>query len=137
MLRPEIRQGHERFVERDPEILWLIPIGAPVLFLLRGIGDYMSVYFPGYVGRQVIKSHPRRLFRQYLDLPASYYDRVSSGTLLSRLTYNIEQVAEATTNSITSLIRDSLTIIGLIGWMFYLSWQLAAFVLSSRRRCRG
>src|SRR5215831_5853161 len=43
------------FVERDPHILWLIPIGAPVLFLLRGIGDYMSVYFPGHVGRQVIK----------------------------------------------------------------------------------
>jgi subfamily B ATP-binding cassette protein MsbA len=117
------------FVERDPDILWLIPIGAPVLFLLRGIGDYMSVYFPGYVGRQVIKSIRSALFRHYLDLPASYYDRSSSGTLLSRLTFNIEQVAEATTTSITSLIRDSLTIIGLIGWLFHLNWQLAAFVL--------
>ena len=117
------------FVERDPEILWLIPIGAPFLFLLRGIGDYMSVYFPGYVGRQVIKSIRRALFRHYLDLPASYYDRSSSGTLLSRLTFNIEQVAEATTTSITSLIRDSLTIVGLIGWLFHLNWQLAAFVL--------
>jgi subfamily B ATP-binding cassette protein MsbA len=117
------------FVERDPEILWLIPIGAPVLFLLRGIGDYMSVYFPGYVGRQVIKSIRGALFRHYLDLPASYYDRSSSGTLLSRLTFNIEQVAEATTTSITSLIRDSLTIVGLIGWLFHLNWQLAAFVL--------
>jgi subfamily B ATP-binding cassette protein MsbA len=117
------------FVERDPEILWLIPIGAPILFLLRGIGDYMSVYFPGYVGRQVIKSIRSALFRHYLDLPASYYDRSSSGTLLSRLTFNIEQVAEATTTSITSLIRDSLTIIGLIGWLFHLNWQLAAFVL--------
>jgi len=117
------------FVERDPEILWLIPVGAPVLFLLRGIGDYMSVYFPGYVGRQVIKSIRRELFRHYLDLPASYYDRSSSGTLLSRLTFNIEQVAEATTTSITSLIRDSLTIVGLIGWLFHLNWQLAAFVL--------
>jgi ATP-binding cassette, subfamily B, bacterial MsbA len=117
------------FVERDPEILWLIPIGAPLLFLLRGIGDYMSVYFPGYVGRQVIKAIRRDLFRHYLDLPASYYDRSSSGTLLSRLTFNIEQVAEATTTSITSLIRDSLTIVGLIGWMFLKNWQLAAFVL--------
>jgi subfamily B ATP-binding cassette protein MsbA len=117
------------FVERDPEILWLIPIGAPVLFLLRGIGDYMSVYFPGYVGRQVIKSIRGALFRHYLDLPASYYDRASSGTLLSRLTFNIEQVAEATTTSITSLIRDSLTIVGLIGWLFHLNWQLATFVL--------
>jgi ATP-binding cassette, subfamily B, bacterial MsbA len=111
-----------------PEIFLLIPIGAPVLFLLRGIGDYMSNYFPGYVGRQVIKSIRGDLFRQYLHLPASYYDRVSGGTLLSRLTYNIEQVAEATTKSITSLIRDSLTIVILIGSMFYFSPHLAVFV---------
>jgi ATP-binding cassette, subfamily B, bacterial MsbA len=112
----------------NPEIFWLIPIGAPVLFLLRGIGDYMSNYFPGYVGRQVIKGIRGDLFRQYLHLPASYYDRVSGGMLLSRLTFNIEQVAEATTKSITSLIRDSLTILVLIGSMFYFSWQLATFV---------
>jgi len=111
-----------------PEIFLLIPIGAPILFLIRGIGDYMSNYFPGYVGRQVIKSIRGDLFRQYLHLPASYYDRVSGGMLLSRLTYNIEQVAEATTKSITSLIRDSLTIVVLIASMFYFSWQLAAFV---------
>ena len=112
----------------NPAIFWLIPIGAPVLFLLRGIGDYMSTYFPGHVGRQVIKSIRGDLFRQYLHLPASYYDRASGGMLLSKLTYNIEQVAEATTKSITSIIRDTLTIIVLIGMMFYNSWQLAAFV---------
>jgi subfamily B ATP-binding cassette protein MsbA len=115
-------------LKNTPEILWLIPVGAPVLFLLRGIGDYMSNYFPGYVGRQVIKGIRGDLFRQYLHLPASYYDRVSGGMLLSRLTFNIEQVAEATTKSITSLIRDSLTIVVLIGSMFYFSWRLATFV---------
>ncbi|MEJ0084341.1 MAG: lipid A export permease/ATP-binding protein MsbA [Pseudomonadota bacterium] len=115
-------------LKSTPEILWLIPIGAPILFLLRGIGDYMSNYFPGYVGRQVIKGIRGDLFRQYLHLPASYYDRVSGGMLLSRLTFNIEQVAEATTKSITSLIRDSLTIVVLIGSMFYFSWRLATFV---------
>jgi len=115
-------------IDGSREVLWLVPIGAPVLFLLRGIGDYMSNYFPGYVGRQVIKGIRGDLFRQYLHLPASYYDRVSGGMLLSRLTFNIEQVAEATTKSITSLIRDSLTIVVLIGSMFYFSWRLATFV---------
>ena len=119
---------YESLTAANPAIFWLIPIGAPVLFLLRGIGDYMSTYFPGYVGRQVIKSIRGDLFRQYLHLPASYYDRASGGMLLSKLTYNIEQVAEATTKSITSIIRDSLTIVVLIGMMFYNSWQLAAFV---------
>jgi subfamily B ATP-binding cassette protein MsbA len=118
----------ESLTTTNPEIFWLVPIGAPVLFLLRGIGDYMSTYFPGYVGRQVIKGVRGDLFRKYLHLPASYYDRASGGMLLSRLTYNIEQVAEATTKSITSLIRDSLTIVILIGSMFWFSPQLAIFV---------
>jgi subfamily B ATP-binding cassette protein MsbA len=115
-------------MEGDERLLWMIPVGAPVLFLLRGIGDYVSNYFTGYVGRQVVKGIRGDLFRQYLHLPASYYDRASGGMLLSRLTFNIEQVAEATTKSITSLIRDSLTIVVLISVMFYFSWQLATVV---------
>ena len=108
----------------------LIALGAPLLFLFRGIGDYMSNYFPGYVGRQVIKAIRADLFRHYLDLPASYYDRAQGGMMLSKLTYNVEQVAEAVTKSITSLIRDTLTIIGLIGYMFWLNWHLALFVFA-------
>ena len=119
----------ESLTTTNPEIFWLVPIGAPVLFLLRGIGDYMSNVLPGL--RRAARSSRRirgDLFRQYLHLPASYYDRASGGMMLSRLTFNIEQVAEATTKSITSLIRDSLTIVVLIGSMFYFSWQLAMFV---------
>jgi len=117
------------FVKKDPSVLWLVPLGAPLLFLMRGLGDYVAVYFPGYVGRQVIKSMRADLFRHYLRLPASYYDRNSTATMLSRLTFNIEQVAEATTNSTGALIRDSLTIIGQITWLFVLNWKLALFVV--------
>jgi subfamily B ATP-binding cassette protein MsbA len=100
------------------------------LFLLRGTGDYMSTYFPGYVGRQVIKSIRAALFRHYLHLPASYYDRAQGGMMLSKLTFNIEQVAEATTKAITSLIRDSITIVVLISAMFWFNWRLALFVFA-------
>jgi subfamily B ATP-binding cassette protein MsbA len=117
------------FVKKDPSVLWLVPLGAPLLFLLRGLGDYVGVYFPGYVSRQVIKALRRDLFRQYLRFPAKYYDRESSGAMLSRLTFNIEQVAEATTNSTGALIRDSLTIILQIAWLFVLNWKLALFVV--------
>ena len=117
-------------LDTSADMRWLIPIGAPVLFLFRGIGDYMSNYFPGYVGRQVIKAIRGDLFRKFLHLPASYYDRAAGGMLLSRLTFNIEQVAEATTKSITSLIRDSLTIVVLISVMFYYNWQLATIVFA-------
>jgi ATP-binding cassette, subfamily B, bacterial MsbA len=117
------------FVERDPRVLWFVPAAIVVLFLLRGIGDYVSNYFPGWVGRQIITSMRAELFEQYLHLPAAYYDRSASGQMLSRLTYNIELVAEAATNSVTVLIRDTLTIVALLGWLFYLDWQLAAFSL--------
>jgi ATP-binding cassette, subfamily B, bacterial MsbA len=117
------------FVKKDPRVLWLVPLGAPLLFLLRGVGDYVGVYFPGYVSRQIIKAMRRDLFRQYLHFPAKYYDRESSGAMLSRLTFNIEQVAEATTNSTGALIRDSLTIILQIAWLFVLNWKLALFVV--------
>src|SRR5215470_568217 len=62
------------FIKKDPTVMWLVPLGAPLLFLIRGIGDYVGVYFPGYVGRQIIKSMRGDLFRHYLNLPASYYD---------------------------------------------------------------
>ncbi len=118
------------FVEPDPRVLWMVPLGAILLFTLRGIGDYVSNYFPGWVGRQIIKSIRAELFAHYLRLPTRYYDAAASGQMLSRLTYNVELVAEATTNAVTVLIRDTLTILGLLGMLFWFNWQLAAFALT-------
>lgn len=117
------------FFEHNPQALWFIPLAIVVLFFLRGVGDYVATYFPGWVGRQIIKSMRAELFAHYLRLPTSYYDRASSAQMLSRLTYNIELVAEATTNSVTVLIRDTLTIVALLGWIFYLDWQLTLIAL--------
>jgi subfamily B ATP-binding cassette protein MsbA len=99
------------------------------LFVLRGAGDYMANYFPGWVGRQVIKSLRSELFAKYMMLPTGYYDRESSGQMLTRLTYNVELLAESVTNSTTVLIRDSITVTGLIGYMFFLDWQLTLISL--------
>ena len=118
------------FVDPDPDVLWMVPVGAIVLFTLRGIGDYVSNYFPGWVGRQIIKAMRGELFAHYLRLPTRYYDGAASGQMLSRLTYNVELVAEATTNAVTVLIRDTLTILGLLGMLFWFNWQLAAFALT-------
>ncbi|MCP5328754.1 MAG: lipid A export permease/ATP-binding protein MsbA [Sinobacteraceae bacterium] len=118
------------FVEPDPRVLWLVPVGAIVLFTLRGIGDYVSNYFPGWVGRQIIKAMRAELFAHFLRLPTRYYDGSATGQLLSRLTYNVELVAEATTSAVTVLIRDTLTIVGLLAMLFWFNWQLAAFALT-------
>jgi subfamily B ATP-binding cassette protein MsbA len=117
------------FVERDSSVLVLVPAGIIILFAARGVGDYLSVYAPGWVGRQVIKAIRRDLFARYLQLPSAFYDRNGVAQLLSRLTYNIELVAEAATTAITSMIRDTLTIAGLLAWLFWLNWRLTAFAL--------
>ncbi len=117
------------FVRPDPDMLCKVLFGGFGLFLLRGVGDYVSIYFPGSVGRQVIMKLRRELYARYLRLPVGYYDQAATGTMLSRLTYNTELVAEACTNSVTVMIRDTLTIIGLVGMLIYYNWQLAAFVL--------
>ncbi len=119
------------FITRNPRILWTIPLGVVVLFTLRGIGDFVSNYFPGWVGRQVIKRLRHDVFAHYLRLPTAYLDAQQSGHLLSKLTYNIELVAEAATNASISLIRDSLTIAGLIVTLFYMNWRLALFCIAA------
>jgi subfamily B ATP-binding cassette protein MsbA len=117
------------FVKMDPGVLWAVPAGVIVLFGIRGVGDYLSNYFPGWVGRQIIKAIRAELFAKYLRLPVRYFDAAASGQMLSRLTYNVELLAEATTNAVTVLIRDTLTIVGLLGWLLWLNWRLAAMVL--------
>jgi ATP-binding cassette, subfamily B, bacterial MsbA len=118
------------FVERDSRMLVYVPAGLVVLFLVRGIGDYLSVYAPGWVGRQVIKAIRHDVFARYLRLPVSYFDRHGVAMLLSRLTYNIELVAEAATTAVTFLIRDTLSIIGLISYLLFLNWRLTVFALA-------
>lgn len=118
------------FVERDNRVLLMVPAGIVVLFTARGLGDYLSVYAPGWVGRKVIKAMRSDVFAHYLRLPTAFYDRNGVATLLSRLTYNIELVAEAATTAITSLIRDTLTIVGLLSWLLWLNWRLTVFALA-------
>jgi subfamily B ATP-binding cassette protein MsbA len=99
------------------------------LFFVRGLGDYISNYFSGYVGRRIIKALRSELFAKFMYLPVAYYDAAQSGQLLSRLTYNIELLAQAATDTVVSLIKDSLTFLILIVGLFILNWRLAAFVI--------
>ncbi|MDD3519460.1 MAG: ABC transporter transmembrane domain-containing protein, partial [Chromatiales bacterium] len=117
------------FVERDPDVIRWIPYALVGIFIVRGGSGFFSGYFMSYIGRQVVKELRAKMFDQLLRMPVSYYDNASSGQLLSRLTYNVEQVAQASTDSITVLVRDSLTVIGLVAWMFYLNWTLALSII--------
>jgi ATP-binding cassette, subfamily B, bacterial MsbA len=117
------------FLEEDRQMILLVPLALVGLFVVRGLGDFMQTYFPGHVGRRIVKRLRGEIFDHYLNLPISYFDRNSAGTLLSTLTYNTEQVATATTDSITTFIRETLTIALLLTYLFYLNARLTAIVL--------
>ncbi len=112
------------FVEKNLTVLRYVPPGIVLLFLLRGLGDYLANYFPGWVSRQMIKTMRADLFAHYMRLPTAWYERESSGAMLSRLTYNVELVADAATNSATVLIRDTIDHhLRLLCYLFLLNWQ--------------
>ena len=117
------------FVDRDPDVIRMMPFAILALFVMRGMAGLMSSYGMAWVGRRVIKDMRGLIFDRYLKLPVSYYDQQTGGTLISRLTYNVDQVAESTTSAITTVIKDGLTAIGLLGLIVYQNWKLAMFVL--------
>ena len=110
-------------------IVWL-PAATVVLFAARGVGNLVQTYFMGAVGRRVVKKLRGDVYRRVLDLPVAFYDRQAVGSLLSRLTYNCEQVGQASTTSIVILVRAGLTIIFLIGWMVWLNPRLTLISLT-------
>ena len=110
--------GDGTFVQRDPRTIVWLPVALVGLFLMRGLGDFTQTYCMGYVGRQIVKKLRSQIFERVLHLPVAYYDRNASGVLLSRLTYNTEQVGQAATDSVTVSVRETLTIVGSIAYMF-------------------
>jgi subfamily B ATP-binding cassette protein MsbA len=114
--------------ERDPTRLWMFPVGLAIAFPLRGAMDIATVYGLAWVGRSVIRDLRNEVFQRYLRLPSGYFDRGSTGMLISRLTYNTEQVAEAISNAVVILLRDTMAIIVLIVVMLRMSPTLTLLV---------
>jgi subfamily B ATP-binding cassette protein MsbA len=115
------------FIEKDPTVIKYAPMALLAIFLFRGIGGFIVRYCMDWVGRNLIRDMREIMFDQLLRLPTSFYDRNSKGHLSSKLIFDVEQVAAAATGAVTILIRDTMTMIGLVGWMLFLSWQLTMF----------
>lgn len=113
------------FVDKDPKTIQFVPLALMGIFVVRGIGGFFSDYGMAWVSRNVVRDMRKQLFSHLLFLPTAFYDKTSGGHLSSKLVYDVEQVAQASANAITIIIRDSLTIIGLLAWMIYLDWMLS------------
>ena len=121
--------GDGTLVHQDPRTIVWIPVALVGLFALRGIGDFIQTFFMGQIGREVISQLRRELFRHILRLPIGYFDRNSSSALLSRLTYNSEQVAQATTDSVVVVVRTALTIAGSLAFLLWMNVRLTLIAL--------
>ncbi len=106
----------------------LIPFLLFITFVVRATVDFIAVYGLGWLGRSVVRDLRAEIFERYTELPLSYFEHHSSGALVSKLTYNTEQVAEAISNAVVVAIRDSLTVVVLIGAMIWFSPLLSAMV---------
>jgi len=126
MIKPIINQG---LIDRDPIFIRTLPIIIIAIFILRGVFVFFSNYCIQNVGRSVVRDLRQRIFMHLLDLPASFYDSQSSGQLLSRLVYNVEQVAEAATSALLLVVQEGILAIGLVVVMFLLSWKLTLFFM--------
>lgn len=108
----------------------LLPVLIFALFLLRGVGGFLGGYYIAYVGRNIVHQIRTQVFDRYLKLPTHYFDNNASGHLVSRITYNVEQVSSATTDAVTVIVREGLTVVGLLAVMLSSNWKLTLIFLA-------
>ncbi len=118
----------EALVAQNLKTARWIPFAFVAIFIARGIAGFATEASLGWIGRNVISSLRRDVFRKFLTLPARFFNKQTTGPLLSRMTYNVEMVAESVTSVVTIAIRDVLTVLAAIGVMLYQSPKLTAFV---------
>jgi len=118
----------EALVAQNLETARWMPVAFVAIFIARGIAGYATEASLGWIGRNVISSLRRDVFRKFLTLPTRYFEARTKGPLLSRMTYNVEMVAESVTSVVTIAIRDVLTLIAAIVVMLLQSPKLTLFV---------
>ena len=119
----------ELFVEKDPYLIFWMPIWIILIFLVRGLGTFASSYGISYVGRNVVQAIQRDVFGAYLRLPAAFFGEEHSGHQVSRITYTSEQVASATTDAVKVMVTEGITVIGMFYVMVSTSPYLTLVVL--------
>lgn len=117
------------FIDKDPKTIALMPFLFVGLFAIRGAAAYVSNLSLNWVANKVVMDLRQAMFERMIDFPAHFFDQNRSGSLMSRFTYDVTQLKEASANAISTLVRDSLSVFGLLAWMFYINWKLALICL--------
>ena len=127
LMKPLLDQG---FVAKSGMQLWYVPAAIIAIFVVRGIATFTSNYALSWVANKVLADMRREMFGHMLRLPAADFEREASGLLISKIVFEVNNVTIAATRVLTTVVRDSLVIVGLLSWLLYLNWQLTLVALA-------
>ncbi|GEA49774.1 lipid A export ATP-binding/permease protein MsbA [Vibrio inusitatus NBRC 102082] len=126
LLKPLLDEG---FGDVESNFLKILPMIILGMIVVRGLSGFVSTYCLSWVSGNVVMLMRRAIFNHFMHMPVPFFDRESTGGLLSRITYDSEQVAAATSKALVNLVREGASIIGLLTLMFWNSWQLSLVLL--------
>lgn len=115
--------------QKDMAYLAWAPVFVVGMFFLRGVFHFISSYCLTWAGTHIVKDLRQQLFRQMIALPVSYHDKHPTGELISKITYDAEQIKQASSKALMVLIHEGVFVLGCLGLMFYNSWQLSLIFL--------
>ncbi len=117
------------FVDKDPWLMKWMPLALVALFLVRGSANFIENYCSQWVATRVVLDLRDAMFRKLMVLPVNFYDEQVTGNIVSKITFDVTQVTSAATSAVTVSIKDSITIAGLLSWLFWLNWKLTLITL--------
>lgn len=117
------------FMEKNEQMLFLLPIAVMVLYVLRGVAMYGQEFLMHYVGETIIRKLRESLYDKITDLPLSFFQKEKTGVLMSRITNDVNIIKEMVSTAVTGALKDSFTIIGLVFVIFYRDWKLALLAM--------
>ncbi|MCU7799907.1 MAG: lipid A export permease/ATP-binding protein MsbA [gamma proteobacterium symbiont of Lucinoma myriamae] len=115
---------------QDPQAVYLIPLSLLGIYLVRGIGGFIGTYFLAKVSFSVVHTLRTEMFNKLVLLPNSYYEQTNSGNLISMITFNVAQVTGAATDAVKVIVREGITVIALLVFLFYTNWLLSLTFLA-------
>ncbi|MCX7107804.1 MAG: lipid A export permease/ATP-binding protein MsbA [Methylococcales bacterium] len=114
---------------KSSEKMYYLPLFFSGIVIVRGMGNYLGSYFLAKVSLNVIHALRCEIFAKYTELPTAHFDANNSGYMISRITHNVGQVAQATTDAVRKVVQEGFTALGLLGYLFYLNWKLSLVFL--------
>lgn len=109
--------------------LWTVPVFVVGIFVIRGLSTFTTSYMMTWVSTRLLNQLRQQMFNRLLDVPLGFYGTKSVGEVINSMMFEVQQIIDMIKNVFTSLIRDSLTTIGLLSWLFWLNWQLTLITL--------